>query len=72
MARISGLSFEKYSNGSIRKVTFDYKKHGELLKPLLENMGVVEKDNFDVEFEKGYTTEEAIKETQKRIRKWFK
>lgn len=69
MARIAGLTFEKYSNGSIKKVTFDYKKHSEVLKPLLQNMGAVEDDEFEKEWAKGgYTSEQAKAQTKKMIR----
>ena len=73
MARISGLSFEKYSNGSIKKVTFDYKKHSELLKPILETMGAVEEDEFDKRIKSGelYILDEARAETKRRIRLWW-
>ena len=73
MARISGLSLEKHSNGSIKKVTFDYKKHSELLKPILENMGAVEEDDFDKRIKSGelFTLEEAKVETKRRIRLWW-
>jgi hypothetical protein len=73
MNKIAGLTFEKYANGSIRKVTFDYKKHADVLKPLLKDLGAEEEDEFDKRLNSGelYTAEEAKFETKRRIKAWW-
>lgn len=75
MNKVSGLSFEKYANGDIRKVTFDYKKYSAVLKPLLKDIGATddEEDEFDKRINSGelYTTSEAKAETKKRIKSWW-
>ncbi len=65
-----GIKFEKYANGSIKSVIFNYKQHGEAIKPLLQEMGAIEEENS--EEEKYYTLDEARAETKKMIRKWWK
>ena len=68
--KTAGIKFEKYANGSIKSVIFNYKKHGEAIKPLLQQMGAIEEENS--EEEKYYTLDEARAETKKMIRKWWK
>ncbi len=74
MNKVSGLTFEKYANGNIRKVTFDYKKYSEVLKPVLKNICAIdEEDEFEKEWAKGgYTGEELKKEVKRRMRLWWK
>ena len=60
MARIAGIQFNKAANGTIKSVTIDYKKHGEKIKPLLQDMGALEGDDFEKKWnEGGYQVEEA-------------
>lgn len=63
--KTAGIKFEKYANGSIKSVIFNYKKHGEAIKPLLQQMGAIEEEKY-------YTLDEARAETKKMIRKWWK
>lgn len=71
--KVAGIKLEKYSNGSIKRVIFDYKKHSNIVEPLLQQTGVLsEDDDFEKKWKDGYTTEEARIELKKRIRKWFK
>lgn len=70
--KTAGIKFDKYANGSIKSVTFNYKKHGEAIEPILKSLGAIEEDEFEKEYKKGYTPEEAKKELHKRIDKWFK
>lgn len=64
--KTAGIKFEKYANGNIKSVIFNYKQHGEAIKPLLQEMGAIEEE------EKYYTLDEARAETKKMIRKWWK
>lgn len=47
MALIAGIKLHKTPSGEIKAATIDMKKHGELLKPLLEKVGAVVEDDFD-------------------------
>ncbi|MHB8259798.1 MAG: thioredoxin domain-containing protein [Bacteroidia bacterium] len=67
MARVAGIQIDKATNGTIKKVTFDFKKHGEVLKPILENMGAIEEDDFEKKWREGITREELLKRVNKHI-----
>ena len=54
MARIAGIKVEKSVSGKIKAVTFNFKKHGELLNPILEELGVIEIDAKREEFMKKF------------------
>ncbi len=70
--RTSGIKFEKYANGSIKTVIFNYKQHGEIIKPILQNMGAIIEDEFEKEWKEGLTADELIKDVKIKIRKWWK
>ncbi len=70
--RTSGIKFDKYANGSIKSVTFNYKQHGEIIKPILQDMGAITENDFEKECKEGYTIDESKKELHKRIDKWWK
>lgn len=61
MARIAGINTEKDTKGNISKVIFDFKKHGAKLMPILLEMGAIEEDTFEKEWNQavktGYTVE---------------
>ncbi len=42
MTQVEGIQFNRNSSGVIKSVTFDLKKHGDLIKPILDNLGVIE------------------------------
>jgi hypothetical protein len=70
MARIAGIQFKDNAKGLHTHVIIDLKKHGEKLKPFLEEVGVVEEDEFEKKWKKGgYTVEEARKLLIDKIRK---
>lgn len=64
MARVAGIQIEKYANGTLKTVTFDAKKYGEILKPILEDLGVIEDSRLQKKF---YSLDEAKTETKKRL-----
>ena len=72
MPNISGIKLHRTPSGKIKSVTIDMKKHGELLKPLLEKVGAVEEDDFDKRWREaqvtGYTIEEAREHLLKTVR----
>jgi hypothetical protein len=61
MARIAGIQITKTLSGSIKSVTIDYKKHKDLVRPLLEKVGAVEEDEFEKEWKKGISIETSRK-----------
>lgn len=72
MARIAGISTEKDFKGNIKKVTFDFKKHEAKLRPILEELGAIEEDEFDKDFREGITIEESRKRMYSLIDKQWK
>ncbi len=68
MARIAGVQFNKAPNGKVKSVTFDLKRHGEAIAPVLESLGANTEDEFDKEFKKGLTVEEARAIAHKHIK----
>ena len=71
--KIAGIRTETYANGRLKSVTIDMKKYGEKLKPFLEEVGVLEHDDFEERWKNALTVEESIKETKKLLReKWNK
>lgn len=70
MARIAGITTEKDFNGNIKKVTFDFKKHEVKLRPILEELGAIEEDEFDKKFREGTPAKEAIEKLRAKIRSW--
>lgn len=61
---VSGIEIEKNANGTLKTVTFDIKKYGDILKPILEDLGVIEDSRLQKNF---YSLEDAKAETKKRI-----
>ncbi len=77
MARVAGITTEKDLKGNITKVTFDFKKYGSELMPILLKTGMVEEDSFEKEWAEakktGYTVEEGREEMLKFVREqWSK
>lgn len=64
MARITGIQVEKNANGTLKTVTFDMKKNGEILKPILEDLGLIEDSRLQKKF---YSLDEAKAETKMRL-----
>ena len=57
MARIAGVTTQKDTKGNMTHVTINLKKHKEAI-PVLQQLGLIEKDQFDIDFEEGMTVEE--------------
>lgn len=74
MAQAAGISVTKTANGSIKSVTFDYKKYGKELQPLLKKVGFTEEttDPYDPEFEKKWATGVPIDEVFDKLHKHIK
>ena len=72
MARVPGIQIEKDSKGVPAYARIDLKKHGEALKPFLDEVGANEKDEFDIAFENGLSPEEFKSEMKIFIHEMFK
>jgi hypothetical protein len=70
MPRIAGIQFEKDSKGNNRYIRIDLKKHRKGLEPFLKTIGI-EKDDFDMDWERGVTTEACKTEMHNRMAKWY-
>lgn len=62
--KIAGVQIEKYANGTLKSVKFDAKKYSEILKPILEDLGVLKDERLNKRF---YSLEEAKEKTKKRL-----
>lgn len=60
--RVAGIHIQKTATGKIKSVTFDYKKHGEAIAPVLEQLGAIEPDEFEKEWAKGGLTPEEFRQ----------
>jgi hypothetical protein len=67
MARVAGISTQRDGRGEITHVTFDIKKHKETIMPVLKQLGVVEKTQFEIDCESAITLEEARALLHKKI-----
>ena len=68
MARIAGISTQKDSKGNILKVTFDLKKHGAEIMPILVKIGAVEEDEFEKQWKEGIPADVFFEEWKNKIR----
>ena len=67
MARIAGIKTQKNTRGEITHVTINLKKHQGVV-PMLKELGVVSKTQFEKDCEDALTIEEA----RTRIKKFVK
>lgn len=71
MARIAGITLNKTTSGKLKSVTIDLKKHGELMNPILEELGVIEvdleKEKFFKKFNSGITGDEVRRRVHEYI-----
>lgn len=72
MARIAGIQIEKDSKGNPAYARINLKKHGEALKPFLNQIGAIEKTPFEIAFENGMTGDEVRAGMKKFIHEMFK
>jgi len=63
-----GVTFEKDSNGENRFVRFDLRQYGDILRPVLENIGAITPPDG---WEDALTPEEFLVEAKKTIRRKF-
>lgn len=58
MPRIAGIATQKNIKGEITHVTINIKKHKEAITPLLRQLGIIEKSQFEKDCEKAISLEE--------------
>jgi hypothetical protein len=63
MARIAGIQFKDNAKGVHTHVLIDLKKHGEKIKPFLEDLGIIEEDAFEKKWAKGGLTVEELRKS---------
>ncbi len=67
MAHIAGVKTQKNTKGEITYVTINVKKHKELITPVLQELGVLQKSKFMQEYEQGITIDESKKRVFAKI-----
>jgi hypothetical protein len=75
MARIAGIKLYKTSTGKLKAVTVDLKKHGSMINPYLEKIGIIEakeREEFEKKWKSGITGEEVKKRIIAHIDKVWK
>lgn len=69
METVEGVSIQKNENGDLAYITIDLLRHKEAL-PALTALGLVQQSQFDIDFEKALTIDEAEQITLERIRNY--
>ena len=72
MPRIAGVAAQKNTKGEITHLTIDVKKHKEFVAPILAQLGVKEKTQFEKDWERGITPEELRQNLHKRIKELWR
>ena len=70
MARVAGITTQKDRKGKISKVTFDLKKHGDAIMPILIQLWAVEEDGFEKDWKTAETVEESLGKLKGEMRSW--
>ncbi len=67
MPRIAGITTKKNVKGKITHVTIDVEKYRQAIIPVLNQLGLIEKTEFQRECENGHTIEESRKRVHAKI-----
>lgn len=69
MQKLAGVQYEKYANGSIKKVIFNLKKLEPNLTKILIDAGAIEQeeDDFEKKWGTGLTPEQFKTETKRKL-----
>lgn len=67
MPRIAGVKMQKDARGNVTHITIDVKKHKEAV-PVLRELGLIEKTQFEKDCEGAITIEEARAHTHAFIK----
>ncbi len=68
MPRIAGITTKKNGKGKITHVTFDVEKHKQSITPVLNQLGVIEKTQFQKDCEGAIALEGAREDTLNFVR----
>ncbi len=68
MPRIAGITTKKNVKGKITHVTIDVQKHKQAIIPVLNQLGVIEKTEFQKDCEGAISIEEAREDTLNFVR----
>ncbi|WP_297904524.1 hypothetical protein [uncultured Parabacteroides sp.] len=75
MSEVSGIELEKDAAGNNRYVRIDLKKYGDMINPVLKQLGVKLSDNqvdkFEQDWERSLTIEEFRIHAKQELRKHF-
>jgi hypothetical protein len=71
MAAIAGITTKKNQQGKLTHVTVDVRKHKQVI-PMFEEIGLIEKTDFQKRCENGITVEEARQHSLNHIRSIWK
>ena len=71
MKDVAGVILNKNEEGKITHVTFDIDRHKDLIQPVLEQLGVVDKSKIRRDFENAMTAEQVRASAYKTIDQLF-
>jgi hypothetical protein len=69
MPKIAGVATKKNARGEVTHVIINLKQHGKAFNPILKEMGVIEKTQFEKEWEEAISIEDAFKPVYALIEK---
>ena len=73
MATLEGIDTKFNEKGEITHLTLDVKKHKNIVAPLLEQLALSEKEQFEAKWKNGITPDQMQENLNKRIEKlWSK
>lgn len=75
MSEVTGIELEKDAAGNNRFVRIDLKKYGDMINPILKQLGVnlsdSDQDAFERDWNRGLTVEEFRKYAKQELRKHY-
>lgn len=71
MSEVTGIELEKDAAGNNRFVRIDLKKYGDMINPILKQLGVIGKTQFDKDWERAIDPETFRIEAKARLRKLY-
>jgi hypothetical protein len=69
MIDIEGIETQTNSKGEITHLTIDVEKHKDIVAPILEQLALSEKEQFDTKWKSGISPEQLKGNLHKRIEK---
>ena len=71
MSEVSGIELEKDAAGNNSYVRIDLKKYGDMINPILKQLGVIGQTQVDKDWERALDPETFRKEAKIRLRELF-